>query len=233
MKGEVVFLRAIKTCRGFWGIAPLILDLGAIRRWVAASKLRSLYPWERTKVPIEWRLSGSQSRSGRFGQDRYLLPVPGFESETLSLLLALSVLSPNVFLSISHSATYDVRSSLQAAVRISHTCKAVYRQPKSHLIIRSHDALFVRTGHVEWWIMFFYINHEVPRSVKGKDKKLKQSHYRSGQALRVPGGWGSQISRQSAHEGGKVVITTHRPPLPSRKYYWHLFLLEADSTPGP
>jgi len=30
----------------------------------------------------------------------------------------------------------------------------------------------------------------------------------------VPGGSGSQISRQSAHEGGKVVTPTHRPPLP-------------------
>jgi hypothetical protein len=48
---------------------------------------------------------------------------------------------------------------------------------------------------------------------------------------RVPGGWGSQISRQSAHEGGKVVSPTHRPPLPPRKYSWYSFLLRGSVDP--
>jgi hypothetical protein len=52
------------------------------------------------------------------------------------------------------------------------------------------------------------------RDFGGIKLKVKQLHYRPWQALRVPGGWGSQILKQSTHEGGKVVSPTHRPHFP-------------------
>jgi hypothetical protein len=57
-------------------------------------------------------------------------------------------------------------------------------------------------------------DHTSGRKMLVTKVKVKQSHYRPEQALRVPRVWGSQILRQMAHAGGKVVSPTHRPPLP-------------------
>ena len=48
--------------------------------------------------------------------------------------------------------------------------------------------------------------------IRESKDKVKQSHYRPEQTQWIAGGWGSQILIESAHEGGKFVSPTHRPP---------------------
>lgn len=73
---------------------------------------------------------------------------------------------------------------------------------------------------------FFHMLHQFNTS-----QKLKLSHHRPGHALMIPGGRVPRIYGISAHEGGKVVNLTHRPPLTPREYPWYLVLSKLESTP--
>ena len=75
---NVVFVHTIKSHRGSWGTAPLILNLGARRKWVVNFAPRPLYPWKEYRYPLYRRLGGSRSRSGRFREDN-LSPPAGFK----------------------------------------------------------------------------------------------------------------------------------------------------------
>jgi hypothetical protein len=62
------------------GIAPRILDLGTRWRWVVSFTSRPLYhkgknPW----YPLDRRLGGPQSRSGRGGEEKNSQPLAGIK----------------------------------------------------------------------------------------------------------------------------------------------------------
>jgi hypothetical protein len=62
---------AMKTYWGSGGIAPRILDLGTRWRWVVSFTPQPLYPRGKSPwYPLDRRLGGPQSRSGRGGEEK-------------------------------------------------------------------------------------------------------------------------------------------------------------------
>ena len=59
-------------------------------------------------------------------------------------------------------------------------------------------------------------------------RRLSAHHQERKTALGASG-FTSYVSRQSAHEGGKVVSPMHRAAFTPSKHSWYLFLLEAKS----
>ena len=84
-KCEVVRLHAIKEYRRSRGTAPLGLNLGA--RWGDWSLSHSgrFTSKKEPRHPLSRRLDGPQTRSGRFGEEKTLFNLPGFEPRTVQL----------------------------------------------------------------------------------------------------------------------------------------------------
>jgi hypothetical protein len=65
---------------GSGGIAPRILDFGNRWRWVVSFTPWPLYPQGKSPwYPLDRRLGGTQSRSGRGGEEKNSQPLPGLE----------------------------------------------------------------------------------------------------------------------------------------------------------
>jgi hypothetical protein len=86
------------------------------------------------------------------------------------------------------------------------------------------ESAFMLLTWRRWWAPNSACKWQIGCNSAFIGKKQKQSNYRPWQALRVPGGWGSQILRQSTHEGGKVVSPKHRPPLPQEIFLVLIFV---------
>jgi hypothetical protein len=70
----------MKACWESGDIAPRILDLGTRRRWVVSFTPRPLYlPVKELLYPLDRRLGGLQSRSGRGGEEKNSQLLSGLE----------------------------------------------------------------------------------------------------------------------------------------------------------
>jgi hypothetical protein len=74
---------AVKT---YWGVQVLLhafLDLGTRLRWVVSFTTRPLNPQGKSpRYPLDRRLGGSRSRSGRGVEEKNSQPLPGIETQT-------------------------------------------------------------------------------------------------------------------------------------------------------
>jgi len=69
-------MKAYRRCEG---IAPLILYLGTICRWVVYVTPRLLYPRENRRHSLISRVDGLQRRCGSFREEKHFLALPGID----------------------------------------------------------------------------------------------------------------------------------------------------------
>jgi len=82
VKSKVVPVYHRKAYKGSRGTTPPILKLDTGWKW-STSRLAVLPPGEQPRYPLNRRLGGLQSQSGRFAEDKSPLPLPRFKPWTV------------------------------------------------------------------------------------------------------------------------------------------------------
>jgi len=87
-------------------------------------------------------------------------------------------------------------------------CSLFFIYGNHPVVFTNKEATFVQLNKTKvYWIHFHT-----------EQLKIKRCLYRPRQTESFPGSWGVQIAWRSAKKGGEVVSSTHRPPLPPKKY---------------
>jgi hypothetical protein len=68
------------------GIAPFIPKLGTRWRWVVSFTPQQIYPVKKPQYPLNRTLIGSRPSLHGFGEDKYVLLPPEFETRTVQLI---------------------------------------------------------------------------------------------------------------------------------------------------
>jgi hypothetical protein len=81
-KGKYLLVYAMNACRGSRGIASLILNLGTRWMWVVKSCPGRFNLWKKSRYPFNKRVGATQTRSGRFGEEKNLFALSRYKLRT-------------------------------------------------------------------------------------------------------------------------------------------------------
>jgi len=154
VKGNVLAAQAMQVYWRSRGIPGLTLNLCTIRRWEVNMTPRQIYPPEKLRHPFSKKMGGPQSRSGRFEEEKNILPLPGFE-----LWTAQPIAQVQLYILMGHgkSAEWlywgDGKNSSCCLLLYSPPVPSTVCEPvsiNSHAFITTNISLYWKSWRLAW-----------------------------------------------------------------------------------